>query len=268
MGTQPLAERFGPWAMITGASSGIGREFAVALAEAGFSLLIVARRKTELELLARHLNSNFGVDVIAIEGDLGDPAEVRSVLRTSLSHDVGLFVASAGFGTSGHLHESDIETERSLLSVNCEAVLTMSHSFAKRFVDRGRGGIVLLGSIVGFQGTPNAANYAASKAYVQSLAEAMHVELKPYGVDVISSAPGPVRSGFAKRANMVMGTAIRPQTVAEQTLRALGKTGTVRPGWLSKLLGYSLRTAPRRWRVSIMGKIMSGMTKHRQTDPA
>lgn len=101
-----------------------------------------------------------------------------------------------------------------------------------------------------------------TKAYVQTFAEALHVELAPKGVDVLSSAPGPVESGFAARADMKMGAAEKPETVARATVNALGKKMTVTPGALSKLLTWSLMGAPRGLRVRIMGKIMGGMTKH------
>lgn len=120
---------------------------------------------------------------------------------------------------------------------------------------------MLFGSIVGFQGVPNAAHYAATKAYVQSFGEALAVELKPLGIDVLVSAPGPTHSGFAGRAGMTMGAALTPAEVARGTLRALGRRTTALPGLLTKVLTWSLATAPRWLRVRIMGGIMTGMTK-------
>lgn len=118
---------------------------------------------------------------------------------------------------------------------------------------------MLFGSIVGFQGTPFAAHYAATKAYVQALAEGLAVELAPRGVDVVASAPGPTHTGFAARAGMRMGKALTP-AVAGPTLAALGRRTTVLPGRLTKLLTYSLAPLPRRARVAIMGRVMRGMT--------
>ena len=105
--------------------------------------------------------------------------------------DVGLLVAAAGFGTSGPFLDSDLTQELEMLDVNCRALLSQSLHFGRRFAERGRGGLILLASLVGFQGAPFSANYAATKAYVQSLAEALHVELALRGVDVLASAPGP-----------------------------------------------------------------------------
>ncbi len=121
-----------------------------------------------------------------------------------------------------------------------------------------------MSSIVAFQGVPYAANYAATKAYVQTLAEALAVELKPYGVDVLAAAPGPVKSGFEERANMKMSMSLTPSKVAVPILKALGRKTTVLPGVLTKFLVYSLRTVPRWGKIKIMEKVMGGMTAHQR----
>ncbi len=108
---------------------------------------------------------------------------------------------------------------------------------------------------------PNAAHYAATKAYVQTLAEAMYVELRPRGVDVLAAAPGPTASGFAERAGMTMGRTLSPADVARGTLDALGRRPTALPGLLSQVLKGSLAPLPRRARVRIMGSVMAGMTR-------
>jgi NADP-dependent 3-hydroxy acid dehydrogenase YdfG len=131
-----------------------------------------------------------------------------SPLSGSGDLDVGLLVAAAGFGTSGPFLDSDLTQELVMLDVNCRALLWQSLHFGRRFAERGRGGLIFLASLVGFQGTPFSANYAATKAYVQSLAEALHVEFAVRGVDVLASAPGPVQSVFAARAGMCMGAAL------------------------------------------------------------
>lgn len=118
---------------------------------------------------------------------------------------------------------------------------------------------MLLGSIVGFQGTPWAAHYSATKAYVQVFAEGLGRELKPQGVDVLSVAPGPTNTGFAARANMKNGKSMDPSKIAPEILDALGRKSTVLPGFLSKLLVYSMVPLPRWARISIMGNVMRGM---------
>jgi short-subunit dehydrogenase len=258
-----LGRRYGPWAVVTGASSGIGRELAAGLADAGLNLVLVARRQAVLEKLAGELADKYDVEARVIAADLALETGVAAVKSGTADLDVGLLIASAGFGTSGPFLDGSLAQELEMLDVNCRALFVLTHHFGRRFARRGRGGIVLMSSIVGLQGMPYAAHYAATKAYVQTLGEALHVELAPYGIDVLASAPGPVHSGFAERAGQRMGAAMAPADVVKPTLDALGRKATVLPGGLSKLLVYSLALLPRQLRVRIMGRVMAGMTRHR-----
>lgn len=255
--------RYGPWAVVTGASSGIGRAVATQLAARGLQLILVARRQADLEQLAADLSARHGVATRVLAADLATEPGLARIEAETQALEIGLLVAAAGFGTAGDFLDASLPEELAMLDVNCRAVVRLSLHFSRRLVARGRGGIILFGSLVGYQGTPRAAHYAATKAYVQTFAEALHIELAPRGVAVLSSAPGPVSTGFAARADMKMGAAEKPETVARATLAALGKKMTVTPGPLSKLLTWSLMTAPRGLRVRIMGKIMGGMTRHR-----
>ncbi len=151
--SQRIRQRYGPWAVVTGASSGIGRGLAVELARCGLSLVVVARRAEILEELANELHLLGAPEVRVISADLGTAHGVEQVQKNTADLDVGLLVASAGFGTSGDFLDSPAEAELEMLAVNCRAVLALSHSFGRRFVQRGGGGLVLLGSIVGFQGS-------------------------------------------------------------------------------------------------------------------
>lgn len=258
-----LRTKYGPWAIVTGASSGIGREVAVQLAEAGLNLVLVARTQPVLDQLALELKAKHAVEVRVLPLDLAAETAVAEAATATADLDVGLLVAAAGFGTSGPFLDTPDDAEHEMLAVNCRAVLGLTREFGRRFAARGRGGVVLFGSIVGFQGVPNAAHYAATKAYTQSLGEGLAVELKPLGVDVLVSAPGPTHSGFAGRAGMTMRAALTSAEVARGTLRALGRRTVVLPGLLSKVLTWSLATAPRWLRVRIMAGIMKGMTKGR-----
>lgn len=253
-------QRYGPWAVVTGASDGIGREFARELARDGFKLVVVARRRAALESLARELAP---AEVRVVEADLSTAAGVEKVESQTAGLDVGLLVAAAGFGTSGEFLDGAREAELEMIDVNCRAVAALTHTFGQRLVARGRGGVVLLSSLVAFQGVARAANYAATKAWVQSFAEGLRLELAPRGVDVLACAPGPVASGFGARADMRMGMALTPVSVARSTLVALPGGGTVRPGWLSWLLEWSLAFLPRWARVLALSQVMAGMTGHR-----
>jgi short-subunit dehydrogenase len=260
MNKKTFLSKYGPWAIVTGASDGIGYAFAKQLAECGLNLVLVARNADRLNELAHQVRAKHGSEALVIAADLSTPEGLVEVGRATESVDVGLFVVSAGYGTSGPLLQANLEQERNMLDLNCYAVLQQCVVFGNRLAQRGGGGIILLASLVGRQGVARSAHYAATKAYVQSLAEALQIELRPKGIDVLASAPGPVRSGLAARANMVMGAAVDPAVVARKSLDALGKTGTVVPGGLSKLLTYFLLPLPRSLRSLILAKMMGGMT--------
>ena len=262
MNKKSFLGKYGPWAVVTGASDGIGSAFAEQLAERGLNLVAVARRADRLNELARKIRAKRGTEVLVVAADLSTPEGRAELERATEPVDVGLLVASAGYGTSGPLLQANLKQERNMLDLNCYAVLDQCVVFGNRLVERGGGGIIMLASLVGWQGVPQFAHYAATKAYVQSLAEALRIELRPKGIDVLASAPGPVRSGFAARANMVMGTAVLPAVVARESLDSLGKKGTVIPGGLSRLLTYSLLPLPRFLRSLIMAQVMGEMTKH------
>lgn len=265
--THSFLHRYGPWAVVTGASDGIGAAFAAELAAKGLNLVLVARRAERLHALSQELTRRYPIAVRVLPADLASKSSASALLAATADLDVGLLVAAAGFGSSGPALQTHDATEAELVEVNCAAVLQQSLHFGRRLADRRRGGIVLLSSVLAFQGTPYSANYAASKAYIQALAEGLGEELRGAGVDVLSVAPGPIASGFAARAQMQLGQTMTPAVVARVSLAALGKQRTVRPGWLSKVLGWGLSTAPRFLRVRIIGSIMKGMTSQQPPDP-
>jgi short-subunit dehydrogenase len=257
-----LHARYGEWALVTGASSGIGRELTKLLADARFNLVINSRHLEKLKELAAELKATYSVEVRVVDADLSAAAGTEKLIQACQDLNIGLLISSAGFGTSGLFLDTSLVSEIEMLRVNCEAVLSLTHHFSRKFMQQRRGGIIFLSSLVAFQGVPYAANYAATKAYIQSLAEALAIELKPFGIDVLAASPGPVDSGFGQRANMKMGVALKPSAIGAPILRALGRKTNVVPGLLSKVLVYSLRTVPRWAKIRIMQKVMAGFTRH------
>ena len=259
-------QKYGPWALITGASDGIGKALADQLAAVGLNVALVARGEVRLRALAADLETRYGVETAVLAADLADPDAVTQ-LETVTSHlDIGLVVLAAGFGNTGTFLETSLADEMALIAVNIAAVSRLSHTFAGRLAERGKGGLVLFGSIVGWQGVPGQANYAASKAYVQSLAEGLHDELEPLGVDVLAVAPGPVASGFGARAGLAMGGATAPEVVASATIKALGRRRTVVPGARGRFLTAALSPLPRRLRSLILGRVIAGMRAQETAD--
>jgi uncharacterized protein len=260
---QRLKNKYGKWAVVTGASSGIGRELAKRLAEAGLNLVINARRTEELEKIKQDWQAQYQVEIQIVAADVSEPDTIDKIVKATAHLDVGLLVVSAGYGTSGLFMRSSLREEINMLRVNCEALLEITHYFCQLFAQKQRGGIILMSSIVALQGVPYSAHYAATKAYVQSLAEALAVEMRPFGVDVLATIPGPVESGFAGRANMQMNGA-KPSEIGIPILKALGRQSSVLPGFLSKFLVGSVSMLPRWARVQAMKTIMGGMTQHQR----
>ncbi len=254
-----LKTKYGSWAIVTGASSGIGKELTLALASAGINIVLVSRSKDQLEAVATLINATHGVESRVIVADLAVPEGNELVMDFCKGLNVGLLVANAGFATSGNFIENRIADEMNMVFLNCISLATLTYHYAGKFKEKGRGGIILISSLLGFQGTPYAANYAATKAYVQSLGEGLAIELKPHGVDVLTAAPGPVNTGFADRAKMNMGKAQKPQGMVRSILSSLGRRSTVLPGTLTKFLKYSLSPLPRALQVKIMSGIMKKM---------
>lgn len=259
-----LKDKYGPWAIVTGASSGIGLELATQLAAAGLNLVINSRHLDKLQEVKEELKSKYDIEIHIIAADVSEPAGIDKIIQSTQDLNVGLLVVSAGYGTSGLFIDTSLHHEINMLRVNCEALLSLMHYYSKKMVQQKRGGIILMSSMVAFQGVPYSANYAATKAYVQSLAEALAIELKPHGVDVLAAAPGPVDSGFGQRANIKMSMSLKPLQVGVPILKALGRKTTVLPGRLTKMLVYALRTVPRWGKIKIMEKVMGGMTEHQR----
>ncbi|HTY27542.1 MAG TPA: SDR family NAD(P)-dependent oxidoreductase [Mycobacterium sp.] len=252
-------ERYGPWALVTGASDGIGRATALRLAAEGFNVILAARREPELRRLAAEIEDTHGVQTRVVAVDLAQPNGAGTLADAAAELDIGLAVLAAGFGSTGAFAEAPLDEELAMIAVNITAVAQLCHGLAGRMTSRGRGGIVLFGSILGWQGVAGQANYAATKAYVQSFAEGLHAELAPHGVDVLAVAPGPVHTGFAARAGLAMPSATTPEVVAGAVVKALGRRVTVVPGARAKLLTSALRVLPRRLRTRILTGVMAGM---------
>ncbi|HXX91333.1 MAG TPA: SDR family oxidoreductase [Acidimicrobiales bacterium] len=247
--TDEFLARYGPWALVTGASSGIGEHLARRLAARGCNLVVAARRIERLEMLARDLRAVDRVEVEVLQLDLGEPRFLEHVMTACDDKDVGLIVSNAGLGLKGlHAEQSD-ERLDALLAVNCRAPMLLSRAFAPRLLARGRGGIVLVGSIEGFQGYPYSAAYAASKGFVHSLGEGLWGELAPGGVDVLVVAPGGTDTeiladqGIDKKA--LVGV-MAPGDVAERAISHLGRGPVYVVGASNKALVGALRLMPRR----------------------
>jgi short-subunit dehydrogenase len=249
-----FANKYGPWALVAGASEGLGAAFAEALAARGLSLVLLARRSELLEEVARGVRARHGVEVRTHAVDLARP-DLGAVLREVTDGvDLGCAVYNAAFAPIGHVLDRREDELLRVVDVNVRGPLLLSRALAPKFVAQGRGGLVLMSSMAGFQGAPNIATYAASKAFTTVLGEGLWAELAPRGVDVVVSCAGAIRTpnyGGAS-AKPAPGT-LDPREVADETLDALGRSPSVVPGMTNRFARFLLgRLVPRRTAINLM----------------
>jgi short-subunit dehydrogenase len=241
-------------ALITGASAGLGVEFARQLSKRGHRLVLAARRKDRLEELATDLGNARAVAI-----DLSKPnAAVKLLVDVEAAGEqVDLLVNNAGFGLIGRFAELDAKRERQMVDLNIGVLMDLCRAVAPQMIKRKSGGILNVASTAAFQPGPNMAVYFATKAFVLSFTEALHEELKPYGVRVSCLCPGPTRTEFGEVAGfggngLFDRTAMESPEVVEAGIKALEKNrAVVVPGLVNKIGATSTRFAPR----SIVRKI-------------
>jgi len=234
-------EDYGEWALITGASSGIGLEYSKQLAEKQLNVVMVARRAERLEALAEEIKQTYGVATKIIVADLSTAAGIQAVKDETIRLNIGLLVNNAGREDSGYFLRTSIEVALMTVDLNCRAPLQLTHHFAQLMVKRQKGGIIFMASIVSFQGVPHIANYAASKAYDLIFAEGIAAELKPYNVDVTVVAPGFTKTELSPAFNFdgLPMKPMAPELVAKEGIRSLGRKRLTIPGAINKLLYLS-----------------------------
>jgi short-subunit dehydrogenase len=252
-------ERYGPWALVTGASSGIGAEFSIQLAGMGLNLVLVARRKQRLDDLARQLEEKNKIQVRTLRADLSQPDFMQAILSVTQSIEVGLLVNNAGFGLAGKFLDHQLEKEVALLGVNCRAPLILTHEFGRQMIRRKRGGIIFVSSVSGYIATPIEASYAASKAYELFLAESLWYELKNDGVDVLALCPGVTVSEFHDLSGIRPVAAMPVSPVVALALKTLGKKPSVIAGWHNRLLVSFVKFVPRWITTAQAGRVMKNL---------
>jgi short-subunit dehydrogenase len=184
-------DRFGPWAIVTGASSGIGKEFARQLAASGLNIVLLARRLPVLEELGRELSAQFGVHHRAVAVDLSEEGFLENVEQATRDLDVGLLISNAGAVTFGEFVDQDPYTLHKSVRLNVISHLSLARLYSQKMARRGRGGVLLVSSTSGMQGAPFMADYAAAKAYLLILGEALHIEFQKLGLHLTVLLPGP-----------------------------------------------------------------------------
>ena len=243
----------GSYALVTGASKGIGNAFAEVLAARGMNVVLVARSKDILTNLAERLTRHYGIHAIAIGADLAStraPADIHSQLARE-SIEIDLLINNAGFGLTGSFLSHDLQQEQTQIQVNVQALVALTYLFGRSMAARGRGGIINLASNSSFQPVPYLASYAAGKGFILHFTEAIQHELAATGVRVMAACPGPTATSFfdGTTTNLSTRDFDSALSVVKKTLEAFERGDSVAyPGrasvrvatWLPRFLPRSM----------------------------
>ncbi len=253
------------WVLITGASSGFGEEFAHQYAGQHHSLVLVARRLDRLQKLAEELRQQFRVEVVVEQVDLSDVAAIIQLHQRLRERDIAIdiLINNAGHGLQGAFMDSKLDAALAMVQLDIASLTAITHIFAQDMRKRGRGKILLVASMLAYQGVQNFAVYSAAKAYVLRLGEALHREFKRDGVTVTALCPGMSDTGFAAAARQKITPVLkllmmRPAPVVRAGIRALqsGRVSVV-PGWANKVAVIFMWATPRWLHQAMFARVMS-----------
>lgn len=251
-------QKYGPWAIITGGTSGIGAEIADQLAAKGLNIILVARGEAGLNQYAGALQKKYGIDARVVAADLATAEGVGFVKK--VREEVGLLVLAAGLEVNGAFEKTPIEQEKRVVQVNVMATLELTHHFSKEMVKRGRGGILMIASLSGHMPNPYFANYAGTKAYVLNLGASLYAELKPKGVDVSVLSPGLTKTPMVADNGMDWDktpmTAMAPSLVAKAGLEGLGQRLLTVPGPKNKIMAWMAKHMPLKMQAGMNEKMV------------
>jgi uncharacterized protein len=256
-----FAAQYGSTALVTGASSGIGKSFAVQLAAMGMNLVLVARRLNRLDSLAAQLRAEYRVQVTVCQIDLSEHDAVHRIMGLTGALDVGLIVSNAGYGLKGDHSAHDPRALAAMLQVNCNVPMQLTNGFMPRLRQRGKGGIILVSSVEALIGCPYSAAYSASKAFVKSLGEALWGELTPEGIDVLTICPGATDTEALSRHGIdpaKLPNVMSPDEVARLALSGIKNGPVLIASEHYKATFDKLLSLPRRDALMAMAKSMKG----------
>lgn len=254
------------WVLITGASSGFGEEFARQYAKQGHALVLVARRLDRLKVLADALRQQYGMQVVVEQVDLSDISAVARLherLRAQ-NIEIDILINNAGHGLQGSFADTPLDAALAMVQLDIASLTALTHVFARDMRARRRGKILLVASMLAYQGVENFAVYSAAKAYVLRLGEALHRELKPAGITVTALCPGLSDTGFSNAAQMKVTPILKllmmkPAPVVKAGIRALqaGRMSVV-PGFANKFLVAFTWATPRWLHQAAMSQALNG----------
>ena len=242
--------RYGAWALVAGASEGMGAAWARELAARGCDVVLVARREAQLRALASEIERAHGVAARVLVADLAARSVDAQLAAATRALEVGLLVYNAAQPSPGSFAEQSADELARALDVNCRAPLLLAHHFGRRMLARGRGGVILMSSLSGLAGASHVATYAATKAFDWLLAEGLHQEWKPRGVDVLAAVAGLTDTPHARATGVLVDAlpAMQPEDVVRDLLEALGREPYWVAGEANRAALAMLEALPRRQR--------------------
>src|SRR5271156_3150294 len=244
-------EKYGDWALVTGASAGIGLEFARALAREGMSIVLTARREDRLNALATELKEKHRVDTRVVAVDLAANDGADRLADAVADLEIAVLVNNAGFGYAGRFDKLATDRLRSMVVVNCVVPVVLTSRIIPGMVKRGRGAVIIVGSVAGRQPLPLHAVYSATKGFDLLFGEGLWGELRGTGIDALVIEPGPTATEFQ---------AVAGENVVRVALDALGKQPSVISGWFNWVRANAVRMVPRSTAAIIAKRVVEGQT--------
>ncbi len=258
-------DRYGKQALVTGASTGIGRETARQLAAKGMDVIITARSLDKLEALATELRKDHDVTITPIRSDLGSLDGIQGLIDDTADFQVDVLINNAGGAAPGAFLGTNVEQQHTFLLLNVEAPLRLTHHFGRKMAERGRGGVLFVSSTIGYGTAPWMAHYAGTKNFVSAFAEGIRGELAPLGVDVAVLSPGPTRTAMVQEMEGVEMEKLpmvwmNPDAVARAGLAALPRRSSTIAGFVNKVMTFMMaRLMPRSWAAKMFGTMMGSV---------
>ncbi len=254
-----IQQKYGPTALVAGASEGLGAAFAHHLAAAGMELVLIARRKAPLDQLATVLGQQYGIKIHCICCDLSDPNAAQQIQTDLQGKEIDLLVYNAALSYIGPFENNSLEQHRQLANANMVTPMSMVQLFAEPMLKKGKGAVILMASLAGFQGSGFLAAYAASKAFNRVLAESLWYEWKDRGVDVMACCAGATATpNFIRtkpeKSNFFAPRVQSAEAVVEACFQQLGKRPSFIPGLGNRIASFLMqRLMPRKMAIQIMG---------------
>jgi len=263
-------------ALITGASSGIGREFARRFAHDGYDLIITGRRKEKLLLLAEELKTQYGISVKIVLAELSEDKDVRKLLRVIASHDnIHVLVNNAGYGSGREFCQCNPDNHMQMLQVHVVAVLKLVHAVLPQMIGRKDGTIINVSSLAAFMPAPGSSMYSATKLFLKSFTESLHMEVSRHGIRIQCLCPGFTHSDFHERranGNIPKNTGIirwmDAETVVDECLDSVARGKIVCiPGFMNRLLARVVALIPRFLYYKLMMGLVRKNNSHEPVQP-